>query len=267
MTGTAADRWREELAAWAIPDEIRAGAPESPWSFSPTMFARRAEQVVAEAADTPSRRRALEVLPPGGSVLDVGVGGGAGCLALVPPAGLVVGVDDGEGMLAAFAAGADRLGVTHREVAGTWPAMAGEVDPADVVVCHNVLYNIGDLVPFVAALTDHARHRVVVEVSGNHPTSNLNPLWLAIHGLVRPTTPTAEDAIAVVEEMGLKVAYEQSERPWEPPRGDRADQVAMTRRRLCVGPDRDAEIGVLLDQVAAEAPARRSVTMWWDGTA
>lgn len=199
-------------------------------------------------------------------MLDVGVGGGAGSLPLVPPAALLVGVDDGEGMLATFAAAADRLGVAHREVKGTWPAVAAEVDPADVVVCHHVLYNVADLGPFAAALTSHARARVVVEISGDHPTSNLNPLWLAIHGIERPTSPTAEDAVAVLEEMGLEVVHEEFHRPYLRFGTDRAEVVAMTRRRLCVGTERDSEIDALLGPPEA-APLRRSLTIWWDGRA
>lgn len=263
-SGRAAERWRDDLARWAVPDEIIAAAPVSPWRFSPAVFARRAEQALTEDPDRPSRLRALEALPAGGSVLDVGVGGGAGSLPLVPPAAFVVGVDDAAGMLDAFAAAAERVGVAHREVDGTWPAVAGSVEPADVVVCHNVLYNVADLPPFVAALTDHARRRVVVELSATHPTSDLNPLWLALHGLERPTSPTAEDAIAVLEEMGLEVEYEAFERRWEPFGPDRDDRVARVRERLCVGPERDAEIEALLDRVAAGSPLRRSLAIWWD---
>jgi hypothetical protein len=262
----AAEKWRRALADWAIPEEILANAPEPPWSFSPEMFARRAEQLLARPTDSPSRRRAIEAIPDRGSVLDVGVGGGAGCLPLVPPAALLIGVDQGRGMLDAFAAAADRLGVAHREVCGNWPDAAAEVGPVDVVVSHHVLYNVGDLAPFVGALTTHARNRVVVEISGDHPTSNLNPLWSAIHGIVRPTSPAAEDAVAVLAEMGVDVQYEEFERPWQGMGGSRADMVASMRRRLCVGPERDAEIDALL-AADEEMPPRRNMTIWWDGTA
>jgi hypothetical protein len=264
-TGSAADRWRQALAEWAIPQKILDAAPESPWHFSPALFARRAEQAVDEPAG-PSRRMALEALPEGGSVLDVGMGGGAGSLPLAPPAGLVIGVDQGEGMLEVFANAADRRGVAHREICGTWPDVAGDVPAADVVVCHHVFYNIADLVPFAAALTDHARRRVVVELSGDHPTSNLNPLWQALHGLERPTSPVAEDALAVLVEMGLDVKAEPFERRWHRPGDDRAEIVAMLRRRLCVGPERDAEIEAYLDADAGSS-MRRNVTLWWDGAA
>ena len=221
--------------------------------------------MVAEGPTGPSAQRALEVLPEGGSLLDVGVGGGAASLPLVPPATSIVGVDEGEELLAAFRDAADRVGVAHRQVQGTWPAVASEVEPADVVVCHHVFYNVADLGPFAAALTDHARRRVVVELSGDHPTSNFNPLWKAIHGLERPTSPTADDAVAVLEELGLAVQREDSERPWGIDL-DRAEQIAMARRRLCVGPERDAEIDALLGQ-PGEQPARRVVTLWWAGAA
>ncbi len=264
--GPAAERWRIALAGWAIPEDIAAAAPEPPWGFPPAIFAERAERALAERPDSPSQRRAVEAVPDRGTVLDVGVGGGAGSLPLVPPAARLVGVDEGADLLTAFASAADRLGVAHQEVQGSWPAVSPDVAPADVVVCHHVFYNVADLVPFAAALTSHARNRVVVEISGDHPTSNLNPLWLAIHGVERPTSPTAEDAVAVLEEMGLAVAHESFERVWQRFGADRADMVAMTRRRLCVGPDRDAEIDALLGP-DDKAQTRRTVTIWWDGSA
>jgi len=261
----AAERWKRALEQWGIPQEILDNAPSSPWHHSPQMFAQLAERALEETAG-PSRRRALEALPEGGSVLDVGVGGGAASLPLAPPAGLLVGVDQSQDMLESFATAADRLGVAHREVQGLWPAAADNVDPVDVVVCHHVLYNVDDLVPFAAALTRRARRRVVVEMTGEHPTSNLNPLWQAIHGLERPTSPTAEDAVAVLEEMGLEVGSEVFQRPWVRPGDDRSEMVAMARRRLCVGPERDAEIEALLDAQQALA-TRRCMTLWWDGQA
>jgi SAM-dependent methyltransferase len=259
-------RWSEALGEWAIPPEILEKAPASPWHFPPELFARRAEQALHDPAPGPSRQRALEALPDRGSVLDVGVGGGAACLPLAPPAALVVGVDQGADMLTAFADAADRRGVAHRQHLGPWPDVAPDVEPADVVVCNHVIYNIADLVPFAAALTDHARHRVVLEMTWDHPTTNLNPLWLGLHGVVRPTRPTAYDAVAVLTEMGLEVTVEPFEGLWRRDDDDRREWIAMLRRRLCVGPDRDAEIEALVDAEQA-SPTRRYATLLWPGTA
>ncbi len=267
-TDTAARYWADALAAWAIPQEILDAAPDpTPWRFSPAVFAWTPERAAAEGpVVTASRARALEALPEGGTVLDVGAGGGRASIPLSPPAGLVVAVDSSAELLEAFREAAEREGVPHRTVQGQWPDVAGQVEVTDVVVCHNVFYNVANLEPFARALTDHARRRVVVELTVTHPASNLNDAWRALHGIDRPTTPTAHDAVAVLEEMGLDVAWEESERRLAPETRHRADVVAHARKRLCVGPERDAEIDALLGD-ASEQPLRRILTIWWDGAA
>jgi SAM-dependent methyltransferase len=267
----AARRWRADLDSWAIPPEILAAAPETPWACPPGLFGRAAADAVAaggarteDGQMTPSVLRAREALPEGGSILDVGAGGGAASLPLCPPGAVVTAVDQSPKMLGVFAGLADQRGIGHREVEGLWPAVAGEVGPADVVVCHHVLYNVGDLVPFLVALTDHARHRVVVEITADHPQASLNELWAHFHGTARPTRPTAEDAVAVARDLGYDVGIEPYEAPprWNHDH-DRAELVAFTRRRLCLPADRDPEVAALLPP---HGP-RSQVTLWWDGSA
>lgn len=268
MMATAACRWADALAAWAIPQEILDAAPDrTAWRFPPAVFAWTPERAAAEGpVVTPSRRRALEALGDGGTVLDVGAGGGRASLPLAPPAALVTAVDSSEELLDAFAGAAEREGVPYRTVLGTWPEVAGQVEAQDVVVCHHVVYNVPDLPPFVRALTEHARRRVVLELTVDHPMSNLNEAWRVLHGLERPTTPTAGDALAVLREMGLAVEWEASERLVAAAGRHRADMVAHVRQRLCVGPERDAEIEQLLGP-DFDRPLRRIVTVWWDGAA
>ncbi len=258
----ASAHWSRQLAEWAIPKTVLAAAPESPWGFPPGLFARAAELALADPASTPSRRRATEAVLSGGSVLDVGAGGGAASLPLAPPAGALTAVDESQAMLDVFAQGAERCGVRHTEIVGRWPDVASETPEADVVVCHHVLYNVGDLAPFLAALTGHAERRVVVELTDHHPQSDLSPLWRAIHGIDRPTGPTASDAAEVAVTLGFDLHIERFERPslWHD--APREDRIAFARRRLCVGPEHDAEIGVHLDQTVALG--RMLVTLWWD---
>ncbi len=163
-TVTAADRWRERLGEWAIPDEIVANAPESPWGFATECFRRRGE-AAPDPEPTPTTRRALEALPEGGTVLDVGVGGGATSLPLAGRAGSIVGIDQQPDMLEGFLANAAAAGVEARAVTGAWPDAAVDVEPADVVVAGHVFYNIPELEPFARALDAHARRRVVVELT------------------------------------------------------------------------------------------------------
>jgi SAM-dependent methyltransferase len=214
---------------------------------------------------TPSQARALEALPAGGSVLDVGCGGGRAAFAVAPPAAEVTGVDERSRMLTEFAATARARGLIHHEVEGRWPEVADELPAADVVVCHHVAYNVADLPAFALALSAHARRRVVLELSRNHPLAYLSPLWQRFWGLARPDGPTADTALAVLREAGLPARAEQ----WDDPTPAReswltpAQQVEIVRIRLCLTPDRDAEVAAALRDLLRPSP-RRTVTIWWD---
>jgi SAM-dependent methyltransferase/GNAT superfamily N-acetyltransferase len=262
---TAVDRWREQLESWAIPADILARAPASPYGFSVDVFSRIADDAVARPPDV-AARRALEVLADGDVVLDVGCGAGAAGLPLASRAGRLVGVDESPDLLAAFAVRAERLGVDHLEVRGRWPDIAGEVPAADVVVCRHVAYNVPDLDPFLARLTDHARRRVVLHLTTEHPLAWTTPYWERLHGVGRPAGPTVEDAVAVARE----VAVEPSEERWSEPfdLGDATldDQVAFLGRRLCLGQDRDEELRRALAEIGVPGP-RPVATLWWPGTA
>ena len=256
---TAAERWASELAAWAIPDHIMAAAPESPWRFTPSLFTPPADP----GPDTPSRVHAREALPGGGVVLDVGCGGGAAGLALVPPAGRVVGFDQSAELLEIFLTWAARLGVEHQAIEGSWPTDAATAPGADVVVSHHVVYNIPDLAAFAAELTAHARRRVVVEMTADHPRAGVNHLWRHFWDVDRPTGPTADDAVAALVEAGMEPQVARA--PRRSRVRDRAERVASVRRYLCLTADRDPEIDELLgDDVG---PFGEVVTLWWDGAA
>lgn len=255
---TPAETWASELAAWAIPEHIMAQAPESPWAFTPAVF----QAPVDPGPDTPSRRTARQALPEGGSVLDVGCGGGAAGLSLVPPAGRLTGFDPGEDLLALFSTRARDLGVDHEAVRGRWPDDAASVGPADVVVCHHVAYNIPDLASFVAELVSHARVRAVMELTGQHPKAGLNHLWRHFWDVDRPTGPTADDAVALLGDAGIAPRVERTARTNRTV--DRQVRVASVRRYLCLPAERDPEIDALLGDVPT--PSGDIVTLWWDGT-
>lgn len=252
----ALGRWTAQLQALAIPEAILAAAPESPWGFDVATFAWRAERALA--SDTPTRRRALEALPAGGSVLDVGCGAGAASITLAERAGLLVGVDSSPRMLEAFSSRAAELGVAHKARAGDWPDVAGDVDTADVVVCAHVLYNAPDLAAFVTALTSHARRRVVVEQTATHPLRWLRPYWRRFHGLDRPDGPTVDDALAALDQLGIAVQVEHFTEtpPWR-------DEVAFVRRRLCLPADRDPEVATAIEEFGVPE-TRALATLWWD---
>lgn len=259
--GDAAEHWRNSLAAWALPPQILAAAPESPYGFPVEIFDRAAAE--AAESDTPSRRRSSAVLRKDGSVLDVGCGAGAASLALVDIAGRITGVDESATMLEAFARRAGKAGIDHRAVQGRWPDVAPDVDPADVVVCHHVFYNVGDLDTFASELDGHAHRRVVVELTERHPLHWMNALWDELHGLTRPDGPTASDALDVLTDLGLAPEVERWDQPFRLAADDPEALVTFARRRLCLSTDRDDELARAVRKHPPPS-ARSVVTVWWD---
>jgi hypothetical protein len=221
----ANQRWAEMLAGWAIPEPLMASAPERPYFFDPAVFTAAADAAVRRHDDTPSDRVARVALGTSGHVLDVGVGGGAASLRLVAP----------------------------------------RAPGADVVVCHHVVYNVADLAPFASALTEHATSRVVVELTAVHPMAWLAPYWEALHGIDQSDRPVADDAVAVLEELGLPVRREDWSRPIQMIGEAGDDRLRRIARRLCLRPDRLDELRQLLDEVPPPTD-REVVTLWWSTT-
>jgi 2-polyprenyl-3-methyl-5-hydroxy-6-metoxy-1,4-benzoquinol methylase len=268
----AVERWRETLADWAIPEEILSRAEESPWAFSPDLMRRWAEAAIA-AAPTTTTRRALEALPEGGTVLDVGAGSGAASLPLAPPAARIVAVDASTDLLVVLRDVAETAGVAATVVEGSWPDVAPSVPIADVAVCQHVLYNVSDLGPFARALNAHAAARVVLALTSVHPLTWMSDLWMHFYGLVRPTEPTANVAEAALLELGFAVRRQDETRSpraigWE----DRGEVLARLRRQLCLPSDREAELADVLGDRLVERdglwyvePSEHPITtLWWD---
>lgn len=255
VTGPAAQRWRELLEARAIPEEIKAGAPRNPHAHDPTRFLPP-----ATPQDTPSRRTALALLgDDGGTVLDVGCGGGAAGLALVPHVTHLTGTDHAADMLRVFERACAERDVAHRSVLGAWPDTAAEAGTADVVVSNHVGYNTVELGPFLAALGAAARRGVVVELHAEHPGAWLDPLWEKFHGLRRPAAATAEDVLAVLAEIGIHPEVQRWSRPAQPRNPDA--EVDFSLRRLCLPEQRRAEVA---DAVRSLGPRHRDlVTISW----
>ena len=257
MSDTPITRWATALGQWGIPQEILDQAPQSPWIHPVSSFRPSGDLYVS----TPSRWRALEALPDGGSVLDVGCGGGRGAFGLVPPAELVIGVDHQSEMLSVFREEAHERNVKCETVEGDWPYVAAYTPSCDVVICHHVYYNVSDIEPFARELHSHAHHRVVVELPLHHPLSSLSPLWKHFWDLDRPTAPTAHDALEAMLHIGFSAHLELFETPAIAVEIT-PELVEHTRIRLCLTSDRDDEIADVLSQQIAQP--RQLATLWWD---
>ncbi|MBV9312744.1 MAG: methyltransferase domain-containing protein [Pseudonocardia sp.] len=255
--GCAADRWRQLQQARAVPPEILEAAEVSPWRHNPARFAAPAEPL-----NSPSRDAALALLSDDrgdgepGAVLDVGCGGGSASIAVADRAGELVGIDHDPSMLEVFAADCRARGIRFRTVLGEWPSVADEAGSADAVLCHHVGYNTLDLTSFVVALTTAARRGVVMELTARHPMAWLDPLWARFHDVHRPEPATADDAIAVLAELGITPSVTRWERPSLGP-----EDPVWIARRLCLPSTRVDEVASAL----ADIPPRpcATVTLAW----
>ncbi|MDQ4037583.1 MAG: methyltransferase domain-containing protein [Actinomycetota bacterium] len=254
--GTAQDQWAAQLAAWTIDPEILAGAPESPYGFPPGLFGTR--------SGAESTHRAISAALPGrGSVLDIGCGGGAASLPLAAVVDSFLAVDASEQLLQSYVRAAADSGISVRTWCGTWPDIAAEVPSADVAVAANVVYNVPDIGAFLRAMTDHARHRVVIELTDSHPWTGMAALWRHFHHQDRPRGPTTADFLEVTAELGFETHVESFRRTavWAsaPPKV----VLAFTRRRLCLPAERESEVAAAMRELAPP-PATTASTVWWD---
>lgn len=269
---TALEDWSAQLAGWAIPADILAAAPESPWVLPHAVFVRRADRHVRTPVGA-SYVELRKALGDKGTVLDIGAAAGAGSLPAADAIEQVTAVDVDERLLAEFAERAAALGVACRLVEGRWPDVAEQVDVVDVVVCAHVLYNVPDLAPFVEALTGHARRRVIVEVAEAHPLTALNPLWRRFHGIERPEGPTADDAVAALRELGIEPEVARWSKLAEPEYQHFDELVDVTRRRLCLPLEAAPEVAEALRERGVDpgtppdlgSSGRNVVTLSWCG--
>jgi len=267
-------RWRDDLAAWAIPEHILAGVAESPWVLPAQVFTRRADKLSAEPAGR-SFEREWAALDPPGTVLDVGSGPGAASLPLAPRTTQLFAVDSSRQMLDLLSERAAARGLPVTTVHGSWPESGGQVPAADLVTCHHVLYNVPGIEAFLSALTEHARRLAVVEIAVAHPLSSLNDLWLRFHGLARPDRPTSDDVLAILTAMGVRFGAERWSRGGGPDYPTMAELVDVTRRRLCLPPDRADDVATALVESGVDPAHPKDLgssgsdvmTIWWNGSA
>ena len=254
---TSATKWANDLASWGIPQEILDQAPTSPWIHPPALFF-----VPEVIPSTKSHELAREALGNGGSILDVGCGGGIAAFAAVPPATRVIGVDHQQEMLTMFAANAEDRGVIHEEFLGDWPDVANGVPIADVATCHHVAYNVSDIEPFLLELNAHANRRVIIEIPQHHPLSMMSAAWKHFWNLDRPTNPTSDDLLNIIRDLGFDAQMTN----WESPLGREIpfeQQVEFMRIRLCLPESRDGDVANFLKSQAG-SNTRILSTIWWD---
>jgi SAM-dependent methyltransferase len=249
---------------------LLAAVPESPYGWPAELFRRRSRTAEERGEDSPTGERAHVLAGAGGSILDIGAGTGRASLPLARRGHTVTAVERNPGMLEGLRVETKDLGVTV--VRGSWPEVAATVPVHDVALCAHVVYDVGEIGPFLDAMVGHSRCGVVIEMTESHPWSGLTPYYQSLHGLDRPTGPTVADLAAVVEErFGVTPMIERWTRPpdlwfesWE-------EILTFYGRRLLVLSSRFEELRALLEPVVMEEEGRlivggeprALVTLWW----
>lgn len=268
----AAERWRNELAAWAIPQDLLDAVPDSPYGWPADLWRRRS--VPPSAAEEPVTTGIVRrLLGRRGSLLDVGAGTGRASLPLAGEGHALVAVEQDPGMADGLRAEAAVRGVALDLIVGPWPDVIRAVPQVDVTLSANVVYDVPEIAPFLGALADRARRAVVVELTETHPWSHLAPYYLALHGLRRPAGPSVEDFVAVVREVvGSEPQVERWRRSASLWFEDWDEILAFYGRRLVLPRSRWPELRRLLDSEVRREGNRLYVgervhvmaTVWWE---
>lgn len=253
-------RWNEQVLAWNVPDRI--GSEAASCAVRRDASGDTGTGIVGR--DAVDVRLARELLPAvDGRVLDVGCGAGRGSVPLVPPAAVVIGVDERIDVLNEFGLAVTVAGARPIAVLGTWPDVVGDTPSADVVVCRDVAYEVADIVPFLIALGERARLGVVMVVDEFHPMTAWRSAWRHFWGIDGPPGPSARELVAILNELGEDPEVFACEHvgatDLDP---DRVVDVGM--ERLCLPSERRAELAEYLAE-SPVCPVDAGVALRWPG--
>ena len=206
--------------------------------------------------DDPIVNSLAAVLTPASTVLDVGGGAGRYALPLALKSKHVTVVDPSPAMLDALRRSADEAKIANvTGVQANWEDAV--VEPADLVLCANVVYGVADIEPFVRRLAAHATDRVAIVLFMDAPLSRMSLIWNAVHDEKRIDMPGLPELLPVLWEMGIYPNVEMS-----PPAGGPRTMpsletaIAMARHFLYIeeGSAKDAKLREVAPQFVAETP-------------
>jgi SAM-dependent methyltransferase len=268
-TGTLIEDWKEQIEAHDAQSlRARGDRPQDDdwWSTLAGSFRadpRRTDDPLADllagwvSADT--------------TVLDVGGGAGRYALPLALRCEHVTLLDPSPAMIAQFREGAKDAGIENvSAIEARWED--AEVEPADLVLCVNVVYGVREIEPWVRKLEAKARERVVVVAFMDAPMSMLSPLWKAVHGEERIELPALPELLPVLWEMNIFPNVEMlPPTPRSMPNMEAAIGLARHMLHVQVGSEKDERLQAAVREMAVETPegvmlrrqARPLGVVWW----
>jgi len=144
----------------------------------------------------------LQFTGPDKTVLDVGGGAGRYALPLALRSRQVTVVEPSPSMTDALDVACREAGIDNViAIRARWED--AQVEPADMVLCANVVYGVADIEPFVRKLNEKARETVAIVAYMDAPMSMMSPLWEAVHGEKRIDPPAFLELLPALWEMGI----------------------------------------------------------------
>lgn len=142
---------------------------------------------------------------PGERWLDIGAGGGRFALPLALRVGEVIALDPSVGMLDQLRGGMQENGIENvRVVQERWPPANPELHRygCDVALISHVGYDVEEMAPFLDAMGRAARRLCVAVLLEHPPTTPLDRLWPAVHGVERARLPSLPEFLALLLARG-----------------------------------------------------------------
>ena len=269
-TMSAVKAWKAQIEAHDA-QSLRARGdrpPEDDW-WSSLAGGFRADP---RRTDDPVANLLRTWVTPETTVLDVGGGAGRYALPLALRCKHVTVVEPSPSMVAQLNEGAREAGIENvSAVEAGWGE--AEVEPADLVLCANVVYGVADIEPFLTKLDRSATDRVVVVVFMDAPMSMLSPLWKAVHGEERIELPALPQLLPVLWEMGIFPNVEMlPATPRSAPNMEAAIGLARHMLHVQPGTEKDERLQKAARELAVETPegvtlrrqaARPLGVVWW----
>ena len=199
--------------------------------------------------------RLLEGVTSATTVLDVGGGAGRYALPLALNCRHVTVVEPSESMIRELRAGAQEANIENLSIVqGLWEDVA--VEPADVVLCANVVYDVEDIAPFVQKLEDHAREQVWILIFMESFSSRISPFWEPVHGEKRADPPTMPELLMSLWEMDIYPNVEIFDPICSPSAPSRDAALTSLRHFLYVvpGTEHDRRLQSAIARLVTETP-------------
>jgi SAM-dependent methyltransferase len=274
--GMAAEMWVERVRAHHQQSE--RVQQQSGWTPGPggryvsSMFTADPRR-----EDDPILQRLRPDLTPSTTVLDIGGGAGRHALPLALACRQVTVVEPDPGMVSALRAQMARYGIANIAIVEEQWQQA-RLEPADVVLCAHMIYDVVAIEEFLPWLTAHARRRVWLLAHLTWPIDLFSPFWPPVHQEPRVTLPAIPELLPVLWETGLYPDLEMLAVHAPEVAPDRDAALAILRQMIYVRPGsaEDARLLAAFERLAddtsggvvlRQAPANREALVSWPGQA